>query len=105
MIDTGFFEMLLEICRWRYKLKNETKKHIGFSLAAVPEFRTPCATARPGRIRRRGKEMGDVGRGCMGAGGGGVRLGSRLMKTKTFAKTLSPLTSRRTRSAGIVLLN
>lgn len=64
--------MLLEICRSRYKLKNETKKHIGFSLAAVPEFRTPCATARPGRIRRRGKEMGDVGRGCMGAGGGGA---------------------------------
>lgn len=47
MIDTGFFEMLLEICRSRYKLKNETKKHIGFFLAAVPEFRTPCATARP----------------------------------------------------------
>lgn len=71
VIDTGFFEMLLEICRSWHKLKNETKKHFGFFLTAVPEFRTPCATACPGRIQRRGKEMVGVGRGC-GRGAFGV---------------------------------
>lgn len=99
VIDTGFFEMLLEICRSWHKLKNETKKHFGFFLTAVPEFRTPCATACPGRIQRRGKEMVGVGRGC----GGGVW--GRVWWRRKLLRKLSPLTSRRTRSAGIVLLN